>query len=67
MTTTAAQLALLRGTPRWAEQAFKAEAIRSTLEYLVNNYNLHAEAANTGVGSTRRMPKLALVELDQPA
>lgn len=57
---TATQEAFRRGTPRWAENAYKAEATRSMLVYMANNYTLHAEAANTGVGSTVRLPKVRL-------
>lgn len=51
-----------RGTPRWAEQAIKADAVRGVIEYLINNYNMHVDAARQGLGGDVRMPRLRLEE-----
>jgi hypothetical protein len=55
----------MRGTPHWVTQAAKAEAYRGLLEYALNNYNMHVDAANRSYqgGGEVEMPKrLKLVE-----
>jgi hypothetical protein len=56
---------VMRNTPHWVTQAAKAEAYRGMLEYMINNYNMHVDAANRSYqgGSEIEMPKrLRLVE-----
>jgi hypothetical protein len=62
---TATQKARIQGTPRWAEQAFKAEVELSAAIYHLSNYHQHVDAARTDTGSLYPLPRYRLVKVEE--